>query len=90
MFEVLCQSSENIFDQFKSKKALEEEHCKTVTGWSRDIFFEFSDYVLSVNHNRHRSKFQLIALYLYWLKPGMTQKTFSSNFWKKYNTKMYK
>ena len=82
MFDVLCQSSENIFDQFKSKKALEEEHCKTVTGWSRDTFFEFSDYVLSVNHNKHRSKFQLIALYLYWLKSGMTQKNLALIFGK--------
>ena len=49
MFDFLYQSSENIFDQFKSKKTLEEEHCKNakLTGWSREIFFEFSDSVLS-------------------------------------------
>ena len=74
MFDTLCQTSESIFEQFKHINNLEEEHCLKITGWSKKQFFDFSEHILSINSNKQRTKYQLIALYLYWLKNGTTQK----------------
>ena len=74
MFDLLCESNISIFDQFKDTKYLEDSHCKTITGWSKNDFLRFSSYILSINNNKHRTKEQLIALYRYWLHTGMGQK----------------
>ena len=82
MFDVLSRTSENIFEQFKNKKILEEEYCKRITGLCRDQFFELSDFFVGINDNKHRKKYQLIAIYLYWLKTGMTQNNLALTFGK--------
>ena len=55
-----------------------------ITGWSKNQFLEFADRILSVNENKQRSKHQLIAVYLYWLKYGTTQKNLALMFGQNY------
>jgi hypothetical protein len=74
MFDVLCSTNDNLFEPFQEINSLQEDHCKKVTGLTKESFFKLSDYITSLNNNKHRSKYILIALYLYWLKTGMTQK----------------
>ena len=74
MFDVLSRSNENVFEQFQKIHSIQEDHCKQITGFTKNKFLEFSDYIISLNQNKQRSKYLLIALYLYWLRTGMTQK----------------
>ena len=75
MFDTLCLTSESVFDQFHKISNLDKEHCFKITIMSKKTFLEFSDYFVSVNNNnKNRNKYQLIALYLYWLKTGSSQK----------------
>ena len=48
MFNVLCQTSESIFNQFQNINDLEEMHCVNITGWSKKQFVDFADYIVSV------------------------------------------
>lgn len=61
-----------LFDRFEDITNLSEEDCKEATGWSKDIFVRFSAYITSVYETDGRSKEQLIAIYRYWLRKGLT------------------
>lgn len=71
-----------IFEEFEDIDNLKEEHCKTVTGWSKKKFIEFSKYITSINESKSRSKHELIALYRYWLRKGIDQTTLAFLFGK--------
>lgn len=66
-----------LFDKFKNFQSLTEEECFYSTGWSKDQFQNFSNYIKSIRENKKRNKFQLIALYRYWLIKGIDQKSLS-------------
>lgn len=66
-----------LFDKFKNFLSLSEEDCINITGWSKIQFRSFADYIKSINSNKQRNKYQLIALYRYWLLKGINQKTLS-------------
>jgi hypothetical protein len=67
-----CNQS-GIFDTFRDINILSEELCKKVTGWSKSEFIKFSKYINSINDTAGRNKYQLIALYRYWLRKGLDQ-----------------
>jgi hypothetical protein len=71
-----------VFEQFKNMECLEETHCMNVTGWSKADFQRFSSCITSINNNDGRSKEQLIALYRYWLRTGLDQKSLAIMFGK--------
>ena len=62
-----------VFENFKNPNGLAEKLCKTVTGWSKEVFLRFSKYIVSGYNNWRRSKYELIAMYRYWLIYGHTQ-----------------
>jgi hypothetical protein len=78
MFDTLCQTNESLFDQFRNIKNLEEEHCMKIA--TKRQFFEFSEFIETVYDTKHRTKHQLTALYLFWLKRGSTQKNLALSF----------
>ena len=80
MFDLLCQNASTVFEKFKDIKFLEDGHCRSITGWSKNNFLRFSKYITSIKNNMHRTKEQLIALYRYWLHTGMSQKDLSYSF----------
>ena len=87
MFDLLLKNNISCFDQFQDLKYLEEEHCKKITGWSKDEFIRFSNYITSVHDTKQRNKEQLIALYRYWLQTGIDQKSLPTMFGKNINQK---
>ena len=74
LFDVLRPTSDNIFEQFQKPELIEENLCKKFTGLTKIQFLQLSEFIISLNQNTKRTKYQLIALYLYWLKTGMNQK----------------
>ncbi len=46
-----------------------------VTGWNKDEFLNFSEYIFGISDTKNRTKHQLIALYRYWLRTGIDQKS---------------
>ena len=73
LFDVLRPTSDNIFEQFQKPELIEENLCKKFTGLTKIQFLQLSEFIISLNQNTKRTKYQLIALYLYWLKTGMNQ-----------------
>lgn len=65
----------SIFDHFKNINTLTDKHCKIVTGWPKATFIKFSRYITSNYNNKKRNKYELIALYRFWLRNGTTQQT---------------
>lgn len=80
MLEMLSAKHSNVFERFKDIKYLEDEHCKQITGWSKDEFIRFSEYIVSIHNTEQRNKEQLIALYRYWLRTGIDQKSLAAMF----------
>ncbi|CAF0938030.1 unnamed protein product [Brachionus calyciflorus] len=70
----------SIFENFKDFSQLDEKHCLKITGWGKDKFLRFSNFITSINDNSNRTKDQLIALYRYWLSTGSSQKVLASLF----------
>ena len=69
-----------MFSYFKEVDLLTEEHCKKITGWSKSEFLRFSGYVKQTKESKNRSKYQLLALYRYWLRKGVDQFTLANLF----------
>lgn len=79
------------FEQFNNMRSLTESHCLHVTGWSKDEFLRFSDYIINVKNTKHRKKNEMIALYRYWLRNGMSQSSLAlyGNNWKQRDISRY-
>jgi hypothetical protein len=82
MFDILAVKCTSVFAQFEKPKYLEDEHCKKITGWSKDEFLQFSSFISSktLRNSKTRSKEQLIALYRYWLRTGIDQNSLAALF----------
>ena len=57
-----------IFDRFKSVESLKDEDCLLVTGWDKETFIKISEYIKSIRNTEGRNKFELIALYRFYLR----------------------
>lgn len=66
-----------LFDKFKDFKTLSDVDCLNSTGWSKVQFQNFADHITSIRENKKRNKYQLIALYRYWLCKGIDQNSLS-------------
>lgn len=56
------------FEKFKDIDFISDDFCKRITGWSKEVFVEFSNYITSLRESHFWTKYQLIALYRYWLR----------------------
>ena len=55
-------------------------HTAGFIGWTKKEFLKFSECITSIYNTKKRTKEQLIALYRYWLRTGVDQKTLASLF----------
>ena len=70
---VLISKETGLFDQFKSISTLDDDICYKITRWRKKEFILFSDYITSINESSGRTKYELFAIYLYWLRKGLDQ-----------------
>ena len=54
-------------------KNLDPELCESITTLTKDEFIFLSLCLPSIKNSNRRSKEQALAIYLYWLKTGLTQ-----------------
>lgn len=60
-------NKERIFDKFNKIKILSEDLRFQITGWTKEQFIEFENQIRITRNNKKRSKWQLIAIYRFWL-----------------------
>jgi hypothetical protein len=72
---VKFSTNNTIFEPFNNTNSLEESHCKMITSWSKDEFILFASYLTSWKESNGRKKNEIIALYRYYMKTGLTQST---------------
>ena len=70
----LMQST-GIFDKFLNIAELDDDLCKKITGWNKLTFITFADMITRIRDTTGRTKEQLIAIYMYWLRKGLDQST---------------
>jgi len=80
MFDLFCkflnlEETPTIFEPFKNLNTLNEFHCKQITSWTVSEFIRFSSYLTSWKKSDGRDKDEIIALYRYYMKKGLTQAT---------------
>ncbi len=63
----------DIFEPFNDVDKITDKYCQLITGWSKEQFKRFCNYITSVNNTVNRSKEVLIAIYRYWLRKGLDQ-----------------
>jgi hypothetical protein len=73
-------SSQSLFIKFSNFETLEDKECFEITRWTKDEFQRFSQFIVSINDNKYRSKNELIALYRYWLWKGIDHHSLSKLF----------
>ena len=64
-----------IFEPFKNLLSLDDLHCIKITSLTKEQFTRFSSYIKSFKKSDFREKNEIIALYLYSLRKGLTQAT---------------
>jgi hypothetical protein len=74
MFDLLRPSSGIIFEQTQKPDSFEGNLCKKLTALTKKQFLKLSEFIVSLNQKTKRTKYQLHALYFYWLKTGMNHK----------------
>jgi hypothetical protein len=72
---VSFSKTETIFEPFKNLESLNEAHCKLITSWTKEEFIRFSSFLTSWKKSEGRDKNEIIALYRYYMKNGLTQAT---------------
>jgi hypothetical protein len=70
----------NTFGMFKNIETISDDFCRNITGWSKEIFLEFCNYITSMRESYFWTKYQLIALYRYWLRKKPQQDTLALMF----------
>ena len=84
LLESLSETNDAIFDKFKNINKVTEKDCYEVTSWTKVQFSEFCNYIKSIKCSNRRTKEQLVAMYRFWLRKGIDQKSLS--FFKKNTT----
>ena len=67
------KKTSSIFAKFGDMRNLDEDLCKSITTLTKDEFIFLTTCLDSIKNSNRRSKEQAIAIYLYWLKTGLTQ-----------------
>jgi hypothetical protein len=77
---IMVAKKSNLFSDFRDIKYLDDAHCMKITGWSKANFLLFSNHIHGIKETSKRNKYQLVALYRYWLRTGIDQSTLASLF----------
>ena len=70
----------SIFDDFYDSTRLNEDICRSTTGFSKENFIEILNSLTTMRDSEARSKSQALAVYLFWLKTGLDQETIAAYF----------
>lgn len=65
------------FDRFRNMDLIDDSFCQDITGWKKNKFLQFSNYITSLYDTKGRRKEELIAIYMYWLRKGLCQSSLS-------------
>jgi hypothetical protein len=69
----MAKNDMDIFQPFRIIETLTNDHCKKITGWTKEQFIRFNKFIFCVNDNKKRSLGELVAIYRYWLRKGIDQ-----------------
>ena len=72
MFRYYAQHS-SLFSKFSDNSKLPDSICQRTTGFNRQQFEELSGDLISLRNTSSRSKSQVLAIFLFWLKTGLDQ-----------------
>jgi len=62
----LLAKKKDLFAKFESVKSITNDICFKNTGFTKPQFLEIADCIVSINESLNRTKFQALAVYLYW------------------------
>ena len=79
MFRYYAQHS-SLFSKFSDNSKLPDSICQRTTGFNRQQFEELSGDLISLRNTSSRSKSQVLAIFLFWLKTGLDQYTVADYF----------
>lgn len=68
------KKTNSIFARFGDLKNLSSELCSSITNLTKDEFIFLCNEIKSLKNSSIRTNEQAIAIYLYWLKTGLSQK----------------
>ena len=82
LIKTLLEASrkKNLFEDFSNLKKIDDETCKVTTGFSKEEFIILNGYLDEMRDSDVRTKSQALAIYLFWLKTGMSQEAIRAHF----------
>lgn len=66
-------SNSGPFDKFKNMDSVDDNHCEKITGWNKNVFMQFLEYLTDLKTTDTRTKEELVAIYRFWLRNGISQ-----------------
>ena len=78
-FKLLAKKN-NLFSKFKEMQTITNDMCVRNTGFDREQFGFIADCLCSMRDSDKRSKLQALAVYLFWLKTGLSQEMIATHF----------
>ena len=70
----------SLFDEFSNTSSLDDETCKSTTGFSKNDFEIILSHLTDLNDSSVRTKSQALSIYLFWLKTGLNQESIKAYF----------
>ena len=70
----------SIFDKFINPYSVSDDLTKQTTGLNAQQFLEIYENLVSINESKNRTKSQALAIYLFWLKTGISQADIAAYF----------
>ena len=68
------------FSKFSDVNSIDSEFCFRNTGFYKDEFIFLANELKSTNNSPQRTKYQALAVYLFWLKTGLSQELIATHF----------
>ncbi len=70
----------NLFSKFENIKSITEDMCIRNTGFNKNQFIEISESISSMRDSESRTKTLALAIYLFWLRTGLSQELIATHF----------
>ena len=70
----------SFFDKFKTIELISDRDCHDFTGLEKQEFFKLSDSIISLRSSPDRVPSQVLAVYFFWLRTGLSQKIIATIF----------
>ncbi|RNA22087.1 Vacuolar sorting-associated 13C [Brachionus plicatilis] len=82
LIQTLIEASKkkSLFYEFSDPSKIDNDTCKNTTGFNKEEFNIICSYLDEMKDSQVRTKSQALAIYLFWLKTGMTQRVIKAHF----------